>query len=251
MQNYLHLFEDASEFNTAFSGEDYHEPWVSFTKETSAVTYNKKHLDVVDLGLPSGTLWATKNLGAATPEGFGSQYAWGELTPKTTFTDENYRFYVGPNQEYSKYNTTDQKPGLEVEDDAAAFEYPGTGAHIPTLAQAEELFENTTRTLNLNSGQLVTSVTFTSTINQETLTFPVVPTEPHSQSNAFDTPIFWVGDSYLDACDSDNALAELFSGLYGYVNSACILRYGYERDWASDVIGIPIRPVIGEGPVAS
>ena len=39
----------------------------------------------VDLGLPSGTLWATCNVGATTPEGFGDYFAWGETSAKTDF----------------------------------------------------------------------------------------------------------------------------------------------------------------------
>ena len=34
--------------------------------------------DYVDLGLPSGLLWATCNVGAESPEGWGNYYAWGE-----------------------------------------------------------------------------------------------------------------------------------------------------------------------------
>lgn len=45
--------------------------------------------DYVDLGLPSGTLWATCNIGANTPTELGDQYAWGEITPKSAYTEEN------------------------------------------------------------------------------------------------------------------------------------------------------------------
>ena len=38
--------------------------------------------EYVDLGLPSGTLWATCNVGASTPEEFGNYFAWGETEPK-------------------------------------------------------------------------------------------------------------------------------------------------------------------------
>lgn len=34
----------------------------------------------VDLGLPSGKLWADRNLGADNPEDTGLYYAWGETT---------------------------------------------------------------------------------------------------------------------------------------------------------------------------
>ena len=33
--------------------------------------------EYVDLGLPSGTLWATRNVGADKPEDIGDYFAWG------------------------------------------------------------------------------------------------------------------------------------------------------------------------------
>lgn len=48
--------------------------------------------EYVDLGLPSGTLWATCNLGADTPEEFGEFFAWGEKAPKASYDRENYSF---------------------------------------------------------------------------------------------------------------------------------------------------------------
>ena len=44
--------------------------------------------DYVDLGLPSGTLWATCNIGAASPEEYGDYFAWGETEPKATYNWE-------------------------------------------------------------------------------------------------------------------------------------------------------------------
>ena len=254
MENYLHLFESQSAFNSAYTGEEYHEPWVSYTMETSSVTYNKKHIDLVDLGLPSGTLWATKNLGAATTADTGNLYAWGELTPKTVFTDENYRFYVGENQEYSKYNSTDGKEYLDLEDDAAAVEYPGTGAHMPSLAQLEELMDNVTLGANYDSGnQYITSITLTSNINQETLTFLVTPTV--TGSGFHNTMLFWLNDApYPIIGDSEHAFSTMFNGEYFHLNtSSYIYRYGcdYWDPQYSTVFGIPIRPVVGNDPEAS
>ena len=39
----------------------------------------------VDLGLPSGTLWATCNIGANSPEEYGDYFAWGETVPKAAY----------------------------------------------------------------------------------------------------------------------------------------------------------------------
>ena len=46
----------------------------------------------VDLALPSGTLWATCNVGAAFPEEYGSYFAWGETEPKDAYVERNYPF---------------------------------------------------------------------------------------------------------------------------------------------------------------
>ena len=57
----------------------------------------------VDLGLPSGTKWATTNVGASTPEGYGNYYAWGETQPKATYTLDNYKWYDSETETYTKY----------------------------------------------------------------------------------------------------------------------------------------------------
>lgn len=51
--------------------------------------------EYVDLGLPSGTLWATYNIGATSPYEKGLYFAWGEVEPKEDFTWENYKFFKG------------------------------------------------------------------------------------------------------------------------------------------------------------
>ena len=48
--------------------------------------------DYVDLGLPSGTLWATCNVGADSPDGYGDYFAWGETEPKTTYNWSTYLY---------------------------------------------------------------------------------------------------------------------------------------------------------------
>ena len=51
--------------------------------------------EYVDMGLPSGTLWATCNIGAESSTDFGDYFAWGETEPKEEYTDENYKFFEG------------------------------------------------------------------------------------------------------------------------------------------------------------
>ena len=49
--------------------------------------------EYVDLGLPSGLLWATCNVGATTPEEYGDYFAWGETTTKSEYTQANSLTY--------------------------------------------------------------------------------------------------------------------------------------------------------------
>ena len=89
----------------------------------------------VDLGLPSGTLWAEANVGAASDYEAGSFFAWAEKTPKSTFSWNNYLWGTASN--LTKYNSTDRKTLVELADDAA---YQANSAWVlPTKAQLEEL----------------------------------------------------------------------------------------------------------------
>lgn len=51
--------------------------------------------EYVDLGLPSGTLWATYNVGATSPYEKGQYFAWGETDPREDFSWESYKFFKG------------------------------------------------------------------------------------------------------------------------------------------------------------
>ena len=82
-------------------------------------TAQQKH-EYVDLGLPSGTLWATCNVGADNPEDYGNYYAWGETEPKDTYSWSNYKHGNGSDFDVSKkYNRTDSHINLAPVDDAA------------------------------------------------------------------------------------------------------------------------------------
>ncbi len=52
--------------------------------------------EAVDLGLPSGLLWATCNVGATSPELSGYYFAWGETTPKADYLSSNYTYSNNP-----------------------------------------------------------------------------------------------------------------------------------------------------------
>ena len=89
----------------------------------------------VDLGLTSGTLWATCNLGAAKEGEPGNFYAWGEVATKSQYTWDNYKW--GKKNNLTKYNATDKKSVLETADDPAT--QKNASWSTPTQAQFEEL----------------------------------------------------------------------------------------------------------------
>ena len=134
------------------------------SKQVNHRDYTKEYLDlmeeVVDLGLPSGTLWCKYNLGVdqnqlSKPEDwYGDYYAWGELEPNKTmrgniilFPQDNYKWYDKQTNAITKYNKQDNLTELLPEDDVAYqnkklhnFKF-----HIPTKEQCEELINCTNR----------------------------------------------------------------------------------------------------------
>ena len=97
--------------------------------------------EYVDLGLPSGLLWATCNVGATNPEEYGDYFAWGETEPKEEYTWKTYKF--GTEKALTKYTGSDGLTVLEAADDAAAVNWKG-GWRMPTEADFEELLNKTT-----------------------------------------------------------------------------------------------------------
>ena len=137
-------------------GLDYGEE-MSFTtlEDGSGSTY-----EYVDLGLPSGLLWATCNVGADTPEGYGDCFAWGETQPKDTYYWSNYQHCNGGDHNLIKYCTntnygfngfTDYLTTLSSGDDAAAVNW-GTDWRMPTIGEWQELYDNTTNTWMTQDG---------------------------------------------------------------------------------------------------
>ena len=94
----------------------------------------------VDLGLPSGLLWATTNVGATLPADYGNYYAWGETEPKDKYYWNNYKH---GSSKRTKYTTKDKLTTLEATDDAATVNW-GSGCRMPTNAEFEELLASCT-----------------------------------------------------------------------------------------------------------
>ena len=130
--------------------------------------------EAVDLGLPSGLMWASFNLGASKPEEYGDYYAWGETEPYYSSQDPltwkegkeegywwtSYKWCMGSENTLTKYcqnadygynGFTDDKTVLDLEDDAAHINLGGKW-RMPTDADWAELRTKCTGTWTSRNG---------------------------------------------------------------------------------------------------
>lgn len=126
----------------------------------------KETMEYVDLGLPSGIMWAKCDLGETSPEKFGGRYSWGETWTKTT---TNYYYFTDIVEgQYTKYDSRDKRFFLEKEDDAAYLRL-GEGWRYPTWNEMQELVDNCTVTESTLNGW--PGVMFVSKINNNYIFF--------------------------------------------------------------------------------
>lgn len=98
----------------------------------------------IDLGLPSGTLWAAHNVRAKALDDTGGYFAWGETMDKSTYKPSTYA-YAKPgstddNYSWSCYNNTDSQTSLSASHDAVTDAWGGSW-QLPTRKQLEELID--------------------------------------------------------------------------------------------------------------
>lgn len=107
----------------------------------------------VDLGLPSGLLWAKSNVGSWLEYGYGDYYFWGETIPKINYDPTDYQWgrfdSVGGPWFPVKYTGGDNLNRLQSSDDAATANY---GGRMPTKEEWQELLNNTTSTWTTING---------------------------------------------------------------------------------------------------
>ena len=125
--------------------------------------------DYIDFGLPSGTLWATCNVGAVTPEDYGDYFSWGETHSKNYYDWNTYIYCNGGGDRLTKYcndaiygedGFKDYLTTLQPCDDAARVNW-GSGWRMPSEDDWNELRNNTTITTvaqNNVNGYLVTGL---------------------------------------------------------------------------------------------
>ena len=122
--------------------------------EESPEVIDRSPAQAIDLGLPSGTLWASCNVGATKPEEYGDYFAWGETqgynSGKRDFSWSTYKWCNGADNKLTKYcndyncgnnGFTDNRAELDLADDAAYVNW-GSNWRIPSETQIRELINN-------------------------------------------------------------------------------------------------------------
>lgn len=178
----------------------------------------------VDLGL--SVKWATCNVGANKPSEYGSYFAWGEVRPKTSYTEDNYK-WLRKNYEhrydFTKYNETD---GLEVllkEDDAAATVNWGDKWRMPTYEEW---------------GELETKCIWEMAFNQGVKGWEV--TGPNGKSIFFPAAGYYNETSIYGIGNIAKYWSSTRAGSYAYrYDFSSLLRLSD----ANRYLGLPIRPV--------
>lgn len=152
---YLRYFNNHNGYSQAVSDKQLEYPNVSICDEDLHVHYGEYppfEPEFVDLGLPSGTLWAKTNIGASTPSEAGELYKWGELEP--TDVDQNYEpssqegwIELVNSYRFGYFDTTAEMPVmtkyaageyLELEDDVAYVKSNGL-CRIPLPDEVSEI----------------------------------------------------------------------------------------------------------------
>lgn len=175
----------------------------------------------IDLGLPSGTKWATCNVGADTPEGYGEYFAWGETAPKEIYDWSTYIYCNGSAGTFTKYcydaeygydGFTDTLTTLEAIDDAATANW-GAGWRMPTRAEMRELYNSCTQETATQNG--VKGRRFTGPNGNSIF----LPAAGHYNSNIFGAGsygYYWSSSIYTELYPYSPCDAWEFSSFEGY-----------------------------------
>lgn len=179
---------------------------------------------VIDLGLPSGTLWGNKNVGASSPSDVGFYFSWANIDGVTAnnardLTKNSYNDTWGANV------STDISPGNIY--DAAHSNLSGKWV-MPTIAQYTELFNNTTH--EFTNQDNVNGLLLTSKINNETIFLPVTGYIDDGVLKDTNAGNYW--STTMSTVSSTEAFGILFS------SGTMSLNHTYPR-----YCGCAIRPV--------
>ena len=200
--------------------------------------------DWIDLGLPSGVLWASCNVGASNPEDYGDYFAWAETTPKPDYNWDSYRYcHLDGNSpkltKYCKYDYIgyngylDTLTVLEPCDDAATA-YLGEGARTPTYYEWKELFDNCTSVWTTENG--VNGYRITGP-NNNSIFLPAADIRTRAEGFITNNSgSYWSSTLGLDlVCDIDNLVTYAWVVLFGEDGSHYSRSLRYK--------GMPVRAV--------
>lgn len=198
-------------------------------------SYAETSKEYVDLGLPSGTLWATCNIGATKPEESGFYFAWGETMPKKIYDWSTYKWTKlnseGDIDSLIRYNfnktygVVDSISTLFPKDDAAIVNL-GKDWRMPTKEEIVELYENCKYCWTEING--VSGAKFTSS-NGNSIFLPAAGTQESFVYNEGNVGYYWTS-----SFDGDTAAYVLYFYFHSEeATSGKTVRF----------IGVPIRPV--------
>ena len=180
------------------------------------------HPQAVDLGLPSGTKWASCNVGATKPEEYGGYYAWGETETKTTYDWSTYKHCDGSSS--TCHDLGSDIAGTKY--DVAHVKWGGSWM-MPSEEQQDELINNCTYEWTTVNG--VEGGKFTGT-NGGSIFFP-------SAGDRSDSGFYNVGSNgYYWSSTQDPSGADDAYGLNFYSGGSYSGSYGRYN-------GFTVRPV--------
>ena len=216
--------------------------------------------EYVDMGLPSGTLWAKCNLGAESETDNGLLYQWADTQGYTesqvgsgsgqkyfdTFDWTDYKFADTQNHTVTKYNENDNKDEIELSDDAANVALEDNWC-IPHPLAFNELNEYTTKSLITRDN--VDGILLTSTENGNTLFFPFAKQADNGELITFEVnyAAFWTSwlgtKTVLDWFNPNTVYSAYGFDFYADDNGGGTQISGEGYD-ANRPVGKRIRPVI-------
>ncbi len=206
-----------------------------YEKEKSEVGRNYYYYghECVDLGLPSGLLWATCNVGATSPEDYGNYYAWGETTTKSDYSSSNSATYGLSISELQSQGYIDGAGNLNPQYDAATANWGGAW-RMPTKAELNELINNCTWTWTTQNGVNGYNVEGP---NGNSIFLPAAGLRRKSSLDFTGSHVNYWSSTPLDCYYDDLAYSLNFASDYqGMINYGMINYYRY--------YGPSVRPVV-------
>jgi uncharacterized protein (TIGR02145 family) len=187
----------------------------------------------VDLGLPSGTLWSSCNVGANSPEESGNYYAWGELSTKPEYTKNNYR-----------HPTISDNISGNIQYDAARANWGGDW-RIPTKNEMQELLDNCSKTFTTQNG--VKGYKLISKNNSNIIFLPASGYYYGSTLNGEASyGYYWTStyktNSYSDYClrfYNNSSYVDYFNSYYGYSIRPVLNKFANNNNHRYIDMGLP------------